>query len=179
MKIVVGLGNPGDAYSRTRHNLGFLTVDLLAAGLPVPAHWDEKRSDPAYHVAPLGKDSRGDFWLLIKPMTFMNESGRAVHSYLKNAKVNPGDLWVVHDDVDLPEGEFRQAYSSSSAGHRGVESIIESLGTKDFHRLRIGVGRPAHPEQPVEDFVLEKTSEELLHNLASKAAGTLLNKIFP
>lgn len=177
MKIVIGLGNPGDTYSSTRHNIGFRTVEKLAAALASDELWQEKRSDPPYAVYPLGKNPAGEFWMLFKPLTYMNESGKAVAAYLRNANVGPGDLWVVHDDVDLPEGELRQAWGSGSAGHKGVESIINALGTQDFHRLRVGIGRPIHPDQSVEDFVLEPTSEELLETLAGKAAGTLLYKI--
>jgi PTH1 family peptidyl-tRNA hydrolase len=177
MKLVVGLGNPGDAYSRTRHNLGFLTVEKIAAALTSGERWQEKRGKPPYAVFPIGKGAAGDFWMLFKSLTFMNESGRAVAAFLKYSGTAPGDLWLVHDDVDLPEGELREVFGSGSAGHRGVESVIESLGTNVFHRLRIGVGRPENPHVPTDDFVLEKVSPERLEPLVARAAEYLRRKM--
>ncbi len=177
MKLVVGLGNPGERYAHTRHNLGFLTVESLAAVFGSDG-WQEKRSDPPYAVAPLGKHG-GDISLALKPGTFMNESGSAVTAYVKNAALEPSDIWVVHDDVDLPIGELREAFDSGSAGHKGVESIIETIGTKAFHRLRIGVGRPENPDLPTDAFVLEKMDPKLLTPLVDSAVSFLRATISP
>lgn len=170
MNIVVGLGNPGEAYSRTRHNLGFLAVEHLAAALPVPVRWKRGRGDPPLSSADLGRDAAGNPWRLLKPLTFMNESGGAVWAFLSRSRTAPSGIWIVHDDVDLPEGTLREAFGSGSAGHRGVASVIDALGTRDFHRLRIGVGRPPHAQQSVEDFVLEPAPADLLARLAAAAA---------
>lgn len=137
MWCVVGLGNPGRQYQETRHNLGFMVVDLLAK--QDGAAWSRRA---LYHCArPGGQDEL----LLFKPTTFMNLSGAAVSRIVRYHAVARHRLLVVCDDVDLPFGRLRLRASGSAGGHRGLESIIQSLGSEEFARLRMGIGRPDRP----------------------------------
>lgn len=144
--VVVGLGNPGREYADTRHNLGFRVVDELARrhGIDVT----EKK-----HRSLVGSGSiEGRPVLLLKPQTFMNDSGRAVQSVASFRKLSPRQIIVVYDDVDLPLGRVRVRPRGSAGGHHGIESTIRELGSQEFGRVRIGIGRPA--ERDVTDFVL-------------------------
>ncbi len=135
MKLIVGLGNPGPQYESTRHNIGFMVVDHLANELTKePVHWDQDNKKNVLTT------KIGDL-LLVKPLTFMNKSGYAVKALVDYYKLTPGDVWVIHDDIDLPLGKIRIRRGGSSAGHNGVSSIIEQLATDDFVRFRMGIGR--------------------------------------
>jgi peptidyl-tRNA hydrolase, PTH1 family len=136
MKIVIGLGNPGRKYERTRHNAGFLAVEALARGLRFDL------SQEKYHAL-VGRGRVGDDEaLLAKPQTFMNESGRTAAAILRYTSSTAADLVVVHDELDLPLGAIRVKTGGGHGGHNGLRSLIEHLGTADFIRVRIGVGRP-------------------------------------
>lgn len=138
MKIIVGLGNPGRTYERTRHNAGFMAIDELARGL----RFDLSREK--YH-ANIGKGRiGGEEALLAKPQTYMNESGRSVGAILRYTRAKHSDLVVVHDELDLPLGIVRVKAGGGHGGHNGLRSIIEHLGTPDFIRVRVGVGRPSN-----------------------------------
>lgn len=153
MHLIVGLGNPGKKYERTRHNVGFLVVDELARQLN--ATFKNKTSFEA-EVAEV------DSITLMKPQTFMNVSGRAVKSYLTKHKCTAADVLVVYDDADIPFGEIKFKQGGSSAGHNGMQSIIDQFekGTS-VARIRIGIGRPTHIDVPLDVFVLQKwTTEE-------------------
>jgi PTH1 family peptidyl-tRNA hydrolase len=145
MYLVVGLGNPGKKYAGNRHNVGFMAVDRLHAERRL-AEWREKFS---------GVYSRGDDVMVLKPMTFMNVSGDSVQPAAAFVKVDPAHVIVLHDELDLPWGDVRLKSGGGHAGHNGLRSIIERLGTSDFLRVRIGIGRPP-PGFPgeVADFVL-------------------------
>lgn len=134
MILIVGLGNPEKKYAKTRHNIGFRVIDTLRNEL----------SD---------KDI-----ILLKPETFMNDSGRATKAMISYYKIPLENLYVIHDDIDLPFGNIRVSKDSSSAGHKGVQSIIDELGTQNFTRIRIGI-RPQH-EIDTTKFVLQKFSKE-------------------
>jgi PTH1 family peptidyl-tRNA hydrolase len=137
MKIIVGLGNPGRTYERTRHNAGFMALDELAGNLHV-------NSTQEKHNALIGKariDS--EEMLLVKPQTYMNDSGRAVAAILRDAYKTVSDLIVIHDDLDLPLGSVRVKIGGGHGGHNGLRSIIDCLGSSDFIRVRIGINRPA------------------------------------
>ena len=149
MKFVVGLGNPGRKYDRTRHNLGFLVVDRLAADEQIAI----KREVCDALVGEL-PTSNGPV-LLVKPQTFMNRSGDAVAALLKKFHSSPEELIVVCDDLDLPFGRIRIRPGGGSGGHRGLRSIIEKTGGAPFCRVRLGIGRPPEGVNP-EDFVLER-----------------------
>jgi PTH1 family peptidyl-tRNA hydrolase len=151
----VGLGNPGDKYRHNRHNVGFIVVDELAEKLGLK--WEDSSKLKA-------KVAKKNDLILLKTSEFMNISGSSVSLAINFFKIPLSELVVIHDDVDLDFGEVKKQFASGAAGHRGVENIISSLGTKDFWRIRIGVGRPVNA-QPVEDFVLSNFSEEELSNI--------------
>ena len=147
--LVVGLGNPGDNYARTRHNLGFMVADLLAArlGSKFKAH---KRSGAEVASGRLA----GHSVLLAKPRCFMNESGRQVGPLAKFYSVAPADVIVIHDDLDLEFGIIRLKIGGGEGGHNGLRSVATALATKDFQWVRIGIGRPPGRKDPAA-FVLE------------------------
>ena len=153
MKIIVGLGNPGRKYERTRHNAGFMAVDALAGNLELDCEQEK------YHAF-IAKGRIGpDEALLAKPQTFMNESGRSVGVILRYTCAKAADLVVVHDELDLPLGSVRVKIGGGHGGHNGLRSIIEHIGTPDFVRVRVGVGRPT-PGFDAADYVLSPFSAE-------------------
>jgi PTH1 family peptidyl-tRNA hydrolase len=139
MKVICGLGNPGDRYRMTRHNVGFRVVDLLADRWGLTGQGrvrDGAALLEARRPEPIGKV------LLVKPMRYMNNSGGALRAAIRQTDVDPrADLLLLTDDIDLPMGRVRMRRSGSAGGHNGLRSVIEALGTDEFHRLRIGVGR--------------------------------------
>ena len=138
LQLLVGLGNPGSRYAETRHNVGFMVLERMAARSGVPF-----RSQPKLHglLAELGT---GPARLrLLMPQTFMNESGRAIRAALDWYRLVPGQFLVVVDDMDLPFGRLRLRAAGSAGGHNGLRSTIQHLGTQEFARLRIGIGAPA------------------------------------
>jgi PTH1 family peptidyl-tRNA hydrolase len=147
--LVVGLGNPGDNYARTRHNLGFMVADLLAArlGSKFKVH---KRSGAEV----LSGRMAGRSVVLAKPRCYMNESGRQVGPVAKFYSVPPADIIVIHDELDLDFGRIRLKLGGGEGGHNGVRSVAAALGTRDFQRVRIGIGRPPGRKDPA-TFVLE------------------------
>lgn len=151
MKLIVGLGNPEEKYEGTRHNLGFVVLDALIQALtPVEKTvWKESKKFNSL-MAKIGN------LILAKPQTFMNASGMAVAKIANFYKIEPAEIWVIHDDVDLPLEKIRIVKERGSAGHRGVESIIKELGTEDFVRFRLGIGHPGleSSEKEVERYVL-------------------------
>lgn len=154
MILIAGLGNPGKEYEKTRHNIGFRLIDELA------------------------KDKPNNV-VLLKPQTFMNKSGDAVIGAVNFYKIKPTDLWVVHDDIDLPLGEFKISENRGSAGHKGVESIIKRLGTKNFHRIRIGICPDEGKPEAVEKFVLQnftKTEETILKKIIAEILEQIKNR---
>lgn len=135
MKLIIGLGNPGGEYKDTRHNIGFMVVEKLAKELGTEAPiWEEKEKFKSV-VARIGDI------LLVKPIIFMNNSGLAVTSIVNFYKLKPDNVWVIHDDIDLPLGKIRIRTGGGSAGHNGVESIIKELKSDVFVRFRMGIGR--------------------------------------
>ena len=139
MKVICGLGNPGDRYRMTRHNVGFRVVDLLADRWGLTGGGRIREGAALLEVRrpePIGKV------LLVKPMRYMNNSGGGLRAAIRQTDVDPSaDLLLVTDDIDLPMGRVRMRRSGSAGGHNGLRSVIEALGTDEFHRLRIGVGR--------------------------------------
>lgn len=153
MILIVGLGNSGEKYARTRHNLGFLTIDVLARKmLPLAKtkwQFDKKSNSELVKVDPQ--------LILAKPQTFMNASGFAVSVLSQYFKIPITNIWVIHDDVDLPLGKMKIRMGGAGAGHRGVESIIEQLGTDQFVRFRLGIGHPGRgADAQVERYVLRE-----------------------
>ena len=136
MKIIVGLGNPGNEYAKTRHNVGFMLVDALAEHLNINL-WKDKFN------AQIAEGRIGtEKILLVKPQTYMNNSGEAVGPLMRWYKVTPEDIIVAHDDMDIPAGTIRIRKKGSSGGHNGIKSLIAHLGSENFSRVRLGVGRP-------------------------------------
>ncbi len=166
--LVAGLGNPGREYEQTRHNLGWLVVDELAR-----RHGGSFRSKFSGQLAEMRVDDRKV--ALLKPETYMNESGRSIAAATKFFKVDPGALLVVHDDVDLESERFQARLGGGLAGHNGLRSIAQALGTNDFLRLRLGVGRPGRGDRrSVSDFVLSRFDPETdVDALVSKAADAV------
>lgn len=138
MKLVVGLGNPGKRYSETRHNLGFKVVNELARRHQVEK--EESRFDAIIGHCRIGAEKV----LLLKPLTYMNLSGRSVQPLMRFYKIPLQDLVVVYDDMDLPKASLRIRTTGSSGGHKGIASIIELLASPDFARIRVGIGRPPY-----------------------------------
>ncbi|MBE9076478.1 aminoacyl-tRNA hydrolase [Romeria aff. gracilis LEGE 07310] len=135
-RLIVGLGNPGPKYDRTRHNIGFEILDRLAKSRSVSL--DENRRFQG--VAAEFRSAEQDRIILLKPTTYMNHSGRAVRAVVDWYKLDPGSVLVIYDDMDLPVGKLRLRLSGSAGGHNGMKSIISHLGTQDFPRLRVGIG---------------------------------------
>ena len=150
--LVVGLGNPGPQYAKTRHNVGFMVADLLAGrmGAAFKVH---KKSGAEIVTGRLGHRPI----VLAKPRTYMNESGRQVGPLAKFYSVSPADVIVIHDELDIEFGQIRLKLGGGEGGHNGLRSVANALGTKDFQRVRIGIGRPPGRKDPAA-FVLESFS---------------------
>jgi PTH1 family peptidyl-tRNA hydrolase len=169
--LVAGLGNPGREYARTRHNAGWMVVEELAA-----RHGGSWRSKFSGRLAEVRLD--GLRLALLEPETYMNESGKSIGAAGRFFKVEPASLLVVHDDVDLDEGRLQARAGGGLAGHNGLRSISQALGSQDFLRLRIGVGRPGRGDRrSVADFVLSdfdpSTDVDALVARASDAVQTI------
>ncbi len=157
-RIVVGLGNPGPEYESTRHNAGFIVVDLLADNLRVPYWRDEAGAKVG--TARIG----GEEVVLAKPQAFMNVSGNAVARLAAAQGASISDIVVIHDDIDLPTGAVRVKREGGHGGHNGLRSLHERLGSGDYRRVRVGVGRPPGRMDPA-DFVLQQLRGEALEEL--------------
>jgi PTH1 family peptidyl-tRNA hydrolase len=155
MKLIIGLGNPGEKYKKTRHNAGFLAMNALASGLQATSYKLQANFNAEISEGIINNEKI----ILAKPMTFMNNSGQAVRAVSDYYKINPEDIIVIHDDLDIPIGEYKISKNKNSGGHKGVQSIIDHLGTKDFTRIRIGI-MTENKKTPTEKFVLERFSEE-------------------
>jgi PTH1 family peptidyl-tRNA hydrolase len=166
--LVAGLGNPGREYERTRHNAGWLALDELAR-----RHDGTWRSKFSGSLAEVRLDERR--LALLKPETYMNESGRSVAAAARYFKVEPGALLVVHDDVDLEQGRLQARRGGGLAGHNGLRSLARELGTQEFLRLRIGVGRPGRGDaRSVSDWVLSPFApEEDVEALVARSADAV------
>jgi len=150
MKLIVGLGNPGRKYERNRHNLGFMCLNHLACNHKI--RFDKRQGRARISLGEIA----GSKLVLAKPQTYMNLSGQAVSRLVRKYRVNLDDLLVIHDDLDLPTGRIRIRRGGRSAGHKGVNSVAAELGSQDFSRLRIGIGRPEGliPKEDIIDYVL-------------------------
>jgi PTH1 family peptidyl-tRNA hydrolase len=172
--LVAGLGNPGERYARTRHNVGAMVVEELAerAG----ERFRKARFVPA-DVAEIKAD--GERVLLVKSRTFMNESGPAYASVARKHEVRPDQVIAAHDDLDLAFGALRVKFGGSTAGHHGLDSLVAALRTPDFYRLRLGIGRPPGRQDPL-DFVLRpfsKKEAEVVAVLIDDAADAALSLV--
>ena len=154
LKVIAGLGNPGPKYAETRHNAGFWFIEEVARKYSASFRPDKKFHGELAKISLEGKD----IWLL-KPDTFMNRSGFSVKSLLSFYRVTADQLLVAHDEIDLPPGTAKLKTGGGHGGHNGLRDIINQLATKDFHRLRIGVGHPGSKDQVV-DYVLHNASRD-------------------
>ncbi|MBN1374846.1 MAG: aminoacyl-tRNA hydrolase [Dehalococcoidia bacterium] len=182
MKIIIGLGNPGNKYRLNRHNVGFRCIDLLADkySIKVKKNWCESDTGKG--------EIAGNEVFLAKPRTFVNLSGHAAACLLSKLNCAPQDLLVIHDDLDLPTGRLRIRMGGKSGGHRGIRSIIDQLGEEGFYRMRIGISRPSREtsstyyEDEIVDYVLGNLSlqeEQLMQpaiDRACEAAECILSE---
>lgn len=151
--MIVGLGNPGQQYASTRHNTGFMTLDLLAQRLQVKVSKERFQAQTAQAVYD------GQKLLLVKPQTYMNASGLSVEPAAHYYKLPPERILVLFDDISLPVGKLRIRKSGSAGGHNGLKSLISSLGSDQFPRVKIGVGAKPHPDYDLADWVLSTVSK--------------------
>ena len=152
MKLIVGLGNPGKEYEKTRHNVGFMLLDCFADDFLVSIN--TKKFKGEY----VKLKYQGEDIILLKPMTYMNNSGEAVSQVMNFFNIDVDDLLVIYDDMDMPTGKLRLRQSGSAGGHNGVKSIIAHVGTQNFKRIRVGIDK--HPQIPVVDYVLGRFTKE-------------------
>jgi len=145
MKLIVGLGNPGKTYAHNRHNIGFLCLNYFARLHSI--RFDHRQCRARVSLAEVG----GKQLLLAKPGTFVNISGESVACLVRKHDTILSDLLVIYDDLDLPLGKIRLRQSGGSGGHKGMNSIISALGSEDFPRIRVGIGRPHSEEQPISE----------------------------
>lgn len=148
MKLIVGLGNPGKEYAESRHNIGFRCINKLARRYDISL--TQRGSQSHFGTGEI----EGKRVVLVKPRTFMNLSGTAVKLMKQRFKVLTDDIWVIHDDLDLPLGKVRISQGGGSGGHKGVDSIITDLGSRDFPRIKVGIGRPPEGSQDAVEYVL-------------------------
>ena len=173
MKLIVGLGNPGKKFQDTRHNIGFMVVDDLVKELTPLSNksvW-ESVAKPKIQFCKLNEI------IIMQPQTYMNLSGMAVSHLANFYKIDTRDIWVVHDDIDLPLGKLRIRRGGASAGHNGIESIIKELGGNNFVRFRIGVGRHKKAEQGERNLHRREVEKYVLSPFSRTEAGTLRKMI--
>ena len=156
IRMVAGLGNPGDEYARTRHNAGFCAIDELARQANV-TYWKNQSGAEVATIAVNDPDADGGKRevLLVKPQSYMNTSGGPISKLCAAHRIAPEELLVIHDELDIPAGDVRVKIGGGHAGHNGLRSIIDKLGSRDFSRIRVGIGEPPG-RMPVADFVLKQ-----------------------
>lgn len=167
MKIICGLGNPGEEFLNTRHNLGFLVLDEIQKAWNFPEFRESKNFFSKVSEGVFGNEKI----VLIKPQTFMNNSGKSVKIVVEHYKLKPENLWVVHDDLDIPFGKIKISRERNAGGHKGVQSVIDCLDSKNFVRFRIGI-KPEIKPINAKNFVLKKFTKQekkLLKNILVKA----------
>ena len=186
MKLIVGLGNPGPSYEKTRHNGGFMVVEAFFKDFEplkqtVWTKEDSLKSDIA-RIAWQPQEGTVEDVILAKPLAYMNHSGIAVELIASRFLIHPSDIWVVHDDIDIPLGKMKIRLGGASAGHKGVEDIMNHLNTDRFWRFRMGIGEPNSKLRPIDDFVLgtfrgaEKSRAKALITKGRKALSCALEE---
>ncbi|MEW9502926.1 aminoacyl-tRNA hydrolase [Jeotgalibacillus marinus] len=177
MKLIVGLGNPGKQYDKTKHNIGFSVIDELAA------RWDAPLLQSKFKGAFSTVHKNGEKVILLKPLTYMNLSGESIRPLMDYYDIQTEDLVVLYDDLDLPTGSLRLRQKGSAGGHNGIKSTISHVGTQNFNRIRIGINRPPQGMK-VPDYVLSRFSDEdwaAMQDVIKKSADaceTFLEKPF-
>ncbi len=174
MKLIACLGNPGKKYTANRHNAGFLTGDYISKKYGIPL--TEKKFSSSYGTGTIN----GNKIILLFPHTYMNQSGIAVKAALEYFDIPHSSLIAIHDDIEIPFGDVRYKFGGGHKGQNGIRSIIDNVETPDFHRIRIGVGRPQHSEMKVADFLLSDFSADEFQKLGLifEKAEALLLEIF-
>lgn len=170
MKLIVGLGNIGKEYENTRHNIGFMVAEELAKRWGKADSWQKDKN--AVYI----ENRAGEKIFLIKPTTYMNLSGIAVADFFNFYHLEPKDLAVIQDDLDLPCGQLRIRQKGSAGGHNGIKSIQQHLGTAEFTRFKVGIGHPVHSQQAVVSHVLQRFAgeeAELIKLAVQRAADAL------
>jgi PTH1 family peptidyl-tRNA hydrolase len=168
MKLIIGLGNPGEKYKKTRHNIGFILLDLLAEEMNTNFEFNSNFNAEIAEIK-----SGTEKIILCKPSTFMNNSGQAVAKIVNYYKIDLKNILIIQDEIDLPFGKIKFATNSSSAGHKGIQSIVDHLGTQEFQRLRFGINHETNP-LPTEIFVLKNFSQEEFETIVNFNPQTLL-----
>jgi len=156
MKLIIGIGNPGPKYQQTKHNTGFMAVDFLVQKLLVKkTKWNESKKTNCFY---LKTQINGEDIEIIKPQTYMNNSGLAVNYIFKKHNLQPEDIFVIYDDIDIGLGKIKVGYFDSAGGHNGIKSIIQHLGFNNFLRFRIGIKTPLLEKMPADKYVLSRFS---------------------
>lgn len=174
MKLIIGLGNPGKKYAQTRHNLGFIVTNALMQKYSDQndSRWE---NDDKHHALIKQIQIHNQTVKLMQPHTFMNNSGKSVQSYASYYKIESQDIAVIYDDLALPIGKLRVRFGGSAGGHKGVQSIIDHLGTDEFLRIRLGIG-VEEQNVPTEDFVLasfDVAEERTVRTMIDNAVETV------
>jgi len=179
MKLIIGLGNPGEEYKKTRHNAGFLAVNKIADNFQFSIFNFQSIFNAQISKGIIDSEKV----ILIKPQTFMNESGKAVRAVLDYYKINLENIIVIHDDLDITLGEYKISKNKNSGGHKGVQSVIDHLGTKDFMRIRIGI-EIENRKIPTEKFVLNnftkdemKIIEKVINEICEEIAKNISTRL--
>ena len=154
MKLLIGLGNPGEEYKKTRHNIGFEVIDALSEKWGIPLN--QAKHKGLYGVG----YANGKKVVLLKPMTYMNLSGESIAAVMNFFKIDTEDIVVLYDDLDLDTGKVRLRQKGSAGGHNGIKSIINQLGSDQFPRIKLGIGERANADDDLKDYVLSKFSKE-------------------
>lgn len=177
MKLIVGLGNPGRSYAHNRHNTGFVCLNHFARTHGI--RFDKKQGKARIGTGEVA----GNQVIVAKPQTYMNLSGQSVSRLTRKFNVRPDSLLVIHDDLDLPPGKIRIRQGGGSGGHRGIDSIISGLGSRDFVRLRVGIGRPditASNEADIIDYVLSDftpSEKQIIAQIMPKVSEAIISLI--
>jgi PTH1 family peptidyl-tRNA hydrolase len=167
IRLIVGLGNPGADYVETRHNAGFWLIDLIAAELDLSFRFEKRYNAQECKFKAEGKDI-----YLLKPQTFMNRSGQAVTALARYYKIKPEQILVLHDELDLSPGTNRIKQAGGHGGHNGLRDIVNHLGSREFFRVRVGIGHPGDASQVI-NYVLHKPSVADLHAIETANRDTL------
>jgi len=170
LKLIVGLGNPEQKYSSTRHNVGFWLLDLLADKLSKDFVFQKK-----YEAELFEYEFKSNIFHIMKPLSYINNSGIPIRKFLKNKNINAENILVIYDDLDLDVGKTRLKQGGGSGGHNGLNSIIDQVGSKNFWRLRVGIGKPIVKDEVI-DYVLGKPSSND-KNIINESIAFILNEM--
>lgn len=157
MRLIIGLGNPEKKYEHTWHNIGFIVIDAIQKNKC--DEFVKFKNSKKYKAEICEGVSPEEKIILAKPQTYMNNSGQAVKALIDFYKIKPNNIWVIHDDIDLPVGKIRISQNASAGGHKGVQSIIDTIGTQEFVRFRLGIQKEPPVKMPAENYVLQKIDE--------------------